>query len=330
MFCSKCGVENAEEAKFCKDCGNPLGAQPPSPPQTEVVLPASITQRFLHLIVDGIASYIFAAIVTALAISLYGDGIGVIIGLFAFYCYHLIFEATFQQTIGKMLTGTKVVSVTGEKPTFLAIFGRSLARYIPFEAFSFLFYGSYPTKGWHDRLSHTLVVPKKLTPEEIRRIDLQGASEGNGGSIILIIVAVGLFLIVTVGILASVVLASLNSAREKGQDAAIKATLSNIRSQAELYYFENADSYDGFCADRDTQSLLQSTSGSSVVNYVCNDDELGFAVSAPLSGGGHFCVDSMGNRETTSGPATEPVCIDTRVDLRYDASSTVPVTDLTE
>ncbi len=45
-----------------------------------------------------------------------------------------------------------------------------------------------------------------------------------------------LVVIAIIGILSSVVLASLNSARTKGADAAIKANLNGIRSQAELYY----------------------------------------------------------------------------------------------
>ena len=45
-----------------------------------------------------------------------------------------------------------------------------------------------------------------------------------------------LVVIAIIGILASVVLASLNSARDKGADSAIKSNLNNIRSQAELFF----------------------------------------------------------------------------------------------
>ena len=45
-----------------------------------------------------------------------------------------------------------------------------------------------------------------------------------------------LVVVAIIGILASVVLASLNTARTKGADAAIKASVVNVRSQAELYY----------------------------------------------------------------------------------------------
>lgn len=45
-----------------------------------------------------------------------------------------------------------------------------------------------------------------------------------------------LIVVAIIGILASIVLASLNSARVKGGDAAIKSNLVNIRGQAEIIY----------------------------------------------------------------------------------------------
>ncbi len=52
-----------------------------------------------------------------------------------------------------------------------------------------------------------------------------------------------LVVIAIIGILSSVVLASLNTARGKGGDAALKQNLASIRVQAELYYDDNANSY---------------------------------------------------------------------------------------
>src|SRR3989338_487668 len=49
-----------------------------------------------------------------------------------------------------------------------------------------------------------------------------------------------LVVIAIIGILSSVVLVSLNTAREKGADAGIKSNLAGIRSQAELYYDTNS------------------------------------------------------------------------------------------
>ncbi|MDB5190221.1 MAG: hypothetical protein JWN49_547 [Parcubacteria group bacterium] len=52
-----------------------------------------------------------------------------------------------------------------------------------------------------------------------------------------------LVVIAIIGILSSVVLASLNTARNKGADAAIKSAITNARAQAELYYDSNGQSY---------------------------------------------------------------------------------------
>lgn len=48
-----------------------------------------------------------------------------------------------------------------------------------------------------------------------------------------------LIVIAIIGVLASVVLASLNSARSKGADAAIKSNLTSIRVQAAIWYEDN-------------------------------------------------------------------------------------------
>jgi prepilin-type N-terminal cleavage/methylation domain-containing protein len=54
-----------------------------------------------------------------------------------------------------------------------------------------------------------------------------------------------LVVIAIIGILASVVLAALSSARTKGADAAIKATMTNARAQAELFFNDNGNKYFG-------------------------------------------------------------------------------------
>mgnify|MGYP000087221160 CR=1 FL=1 len=54
-----------------------------------------------------------------------------------------------------------------------------------------------------------------------------------------------MIVVAIIGILASVVLASLNTARDKGADAAIKANVNGIRAQAELYYDSNGNTYAG-------------------------------------------------------------------------------------
>ena len=77
--------------------------------------------------------------------------VGAILGII----YYSFFEGVTGRSIGKYFTKTKVVDENGQKPTVQAIFLRSLCRFIPFEALSFL--GSEPI-GWHDSLSKTRVV----------------------------------------------------------------------------------------------------------------------------------------------------------------------------
>ena len=68
--------------------------------------------------------------------------------------YYTIFETTTGKTLGKYITKTKVVTEDGFPPAIQNILGRTFARFIPFEPFSF--FGS--NVGWHDSISKTFVV----------------------------------------------------------------------------------------------------------------------------------------------------------------------------
>ena len=59
------------------------------------------------------------------------------------------------RSIGKFFTKTKVVTEEGEQADFVAIFVRSMCRYIPFDALSFF---AAETPGWNDCFSITRMV----------------------------------------------------------------------------------------------------------------------------------------------------------------------------
>jgi prepilin-type N-terminal cleavage/methylation domain-containing protein len=108
-----------------------------------------------------------------------------------------------------------------------------------------------------------------------------------------------LVVVAIIGILASVVLASLNSARSKGADAAVKANLSNLRAQAVLYYDDNGGTYgaavdcnSGMFADPDVDPMITASGAT-----LCFSTSTNWAVSAPLSTG-TWCVSSAGNPTT--------------------------------
>lgn len=122
------------------------------------------------------------------------------------------------------------------------------------------------------------------------------AKKGTGALGIFLIVLVGIAII---GILASVVLASLNSARAKGQDASIKANLSSIRAQAEIYWDSKSTNgrdgfYLGICSDSEINRLLALTPKVKETSPICNDGILSYAVSTLLNSEKYFCVDSTG------------------------------------
>ncbi len=113
-----------------------------------------------------------------------------------------------------------------------------------------------------------------------------------------------LVVIAIIGMLASIVLAALNTARNKGADAAIKGNLAGIRAQAEIVYDSDND-YDAVCAANSvTQNAIIASAISSVDaqnsagSVTCGKPTTGaasaWAIAADLKSAGAWCVDSNG------------------------------------
>ena len=125
-----------------------------------------------------------------------------------------------------------------------------------------------------------------------------------------------LVVVAIIGILASVVLASLNSARTKGADAAVKASLANARAQAELYYDNQVpNGYTSVCTgpegigtilagavkqSLDADQLVSNDAATAATVAVCNDVVGGWASEMPLKGGSYFCVDYAGKSQVNA------------------------------
>ena len=128
---------------------------------------ASQSKRFINHIIDLIFMYLFAfafAFTLGIIISIFSpssayifdtNAFGYVIAFISGMVYFLFFEAVFGRTIGKYITKTKVVDEFGNKPSFNTIFTRSICRFIPFDALSFLF---GENSGWHDTISNTKVI----------------------------------------------------------------------------------------------------------------------------------------------------------------------------
>jgi len=117
-------------------------------------------KRFLNNIIDTICYFVLAVVVEVMLLSVgteLTDLQGYAVGYLILFVYYFMWELVLGKTPGKFLTGTRVVTFTGERPTGGHIFKRSLARFIPFEAFSFFGGKGYPI-GLHDSLSGTCVI----------------------------------------------------------------------------------------------------------------------------------------------------------------------------
>tara|TARA_B110000902_G_scaffold63607_1_gene75395 strand:+ start:221 stop:910 length:690 start_codon:yes stop_codon:yes gene_type:complete len=118
---------------------------------------ASKMIRFLHFIIDFTIMYFITAIIGLLIFVLTEDNeiafpiVGIVFVAVRFLYYYTL-ENKYNRTLGKFITGTKVVGINGDKPNDSAILARTICRFIPFDFVSFL------GEGWHDSLSETKVV----------------------------------------------------------------------------------------------------------------------------------------------------------------------------
>ena len=112
-----------------------------------------------------------------------------------------------------------------------------------------------------------------------------------------------LVVIAIIGILASVVLASLNTARSEGENARDIANLNNARSQAELFYSTTGNStYTTVCSagTNNISALLPDTSddGNLRGEGACFDADGTWAAYVRIedgtTGNVAYCVDSTG------------------------------------
>ncbi len=111
-----------------------------------------------------------------------------------------------------------------------------------------------------------------------------------------------LVVIAIIGILSSVVLASLNSARAKGEAARAKSQLVNMRAEAALFY-DIGNTFVGVCNHMGHPAgtgLFQNLSGA-----VCNESASAWAAQADTNPG-TWCVDADG--ASTSAGITGTSC----------------------
>jgi uncharacterized RDD family membrane protein YckC len=123
--------------------------------------------RFLNSIIDSVAYTLFCGLIGAILGATHMQSVLQAVGPFPnnyifaavlMLLYYVPTEKMFGCTPGKLLTGTRVVSLSGGPTTFRQILVRTMCRWIPLEAFTFLSPKRY---GLHDRLSNTRVIKRR-------------------------------------------------------------------------------------------------------------------------------------------------------------------------
>lgn len=119
---------------------NPAGTAPLQSEQVSGEI-ASATRRFWTFVVDQIAIWI-GLFALQIAYGIYAlealDGIkwwGICIAFY--FIYYVSFEVISGRTLGKFLTGTRVVTSRGLALSVPTAFVRTLCRFLPFEPMSF-------------------------------------------------------------------------------------------------------------------------------------------------------------------------------------------------
>lgn len=109
-----------------------------------------------------------------------------------------------------------------------------------------------------------------------------------------------LVVIAIIGILASIVVSSLSTARSKGANAAVKSDLHGMRAQADIIYDNSSpNSYDTVCVDPNITAAGAGAATAGGGTFVCNDSDTEWAASTELKiadsdGSTFWCVDNSG------------------------------------
>lgn len=253
--------------------------------------------RFVAAMVDGIilsiATNLFTVlIVLALGISnIDNPAVMIFTGIISFiapFVYHILMVYKNEgSTLGKMMVGIKVISSSPEQLSLGNIIlretiGKIISSVILLAGYIMIAF-TEKKQGLHDMIAKTVVVYRDPNKKV------------STGLIIAIILAVLIPVIAIVGILASVVLASLNTARIAGDDARNKSLLLSLPPQIQV---EELAGKKFSCDTSKAGAYLPSTKIYELLakaNSACVSDDKGYAITIELKNpAGTYCIDSTG------------------------------------
>ena len=249
MKCSSCGAPNANNAKFCTNCGTTLVAHQQTPYQApgaqsfnenlaSAYVYAGFWKRFFAHFLDGIIFTLFLWLLffilaaTGMAFSRGTDfssesAMPSLLAILAWWMYFALQESSSKQaTYGKRALGIKVTDMNGQALSFAHAAGRQLAGAVSYITFTIGYLMAAFTgrkQALHDMIAGCVVVNKHYGDRQIQAANL---SPPPGMSIGAIIGVVFLVLFIPVGgIIAAIALPAYH-------DYTIRANVSEAYMQA--------------------------------------------------------------------------------------------------
>jgi uncharacterized RDD family membrane protein YckC len=113
------------------------------------------TLRLANFLVDSLIYFTFLVVFLMVFKNTIDQNKIKLISILFYFLYYFLFEYFIGQTLGKMITRSKVISLQENKGNyFFQILLRSIMRFIPLDMLSYLF--SY--RGLHDWISKTTII----------------------------------------------------------------------------------------------------------------------------------------------------------------------------
>lgn len=285
MYCPRCGVEAVSGARFCQSCGYPTPDFPErlhnsvtARPEATNITVAGFWERFSARMLDSVLTYI-AAIPLMLIVGFpfywiratndpepLWAGLAILAAWFvAWVSYYSILHGAYGQTIGKILLGVKVTEVSGKPISYGRALVRSIAEIlsvIPLSVGYLIAVFNPRRRALHDFISGTVVVRTR----PLTNLDVA-----------IIIFAVLVFGIGSVGVMAATAIPQFKSYRLRGYDALVKSEIRNAAVAEESFFALKGSKYttnlsllelEGWKRDANVRIVILPGKGGLEKNYV--------------------------------------------------------------
>lgn len=286
---------------------NQMPLSPTTQPQVPQIGYAGFWMRYLAFNLDSLITSIIITLPLNIVVAVVGASTGFKVVMFLLqivliYTYFIYLTNKNQATIGKKLLGLRVVSEGGAPLSLGKIIlretvGKFISMVILFIGYLMVAFTS-KKQGLHDKIAGSVVLSNR-------------AERKTWAFVISIIFASILPAVAILGILASVVLASINTAQEKATDAVVRISLVEISSQAKVSYMNN-NNYGALLADPIVTTTLQKAATAIHANPTGNISATAYAIYLPLkkptAPNTGWCVDSTGASRESVDPRMATVC----------------------